>query len=211
MDAAGRHFVDHLRLAGRQAQHVPVLEVTACGTCSERARRAWALMWRSSPCTGTAILRPGPAVHLRQLVARGMAGDVDEMILGRQHFHAQRRPACCAARRSRSSLPGMMREEKITVSPWPRLTLRCSPSAMRASAARGLALAAGAEIEHAMRRQIGGLFLVEHGGKIREIARGARRLDHLLHGAADQRDLRPCSARGLGDGIQPRDIGGEAR
>jgi hypothetical protein len=35
------------------------------------------------------------------------------------------------------SLPGMMREEKMTLSPGPRLTVGWSPVAMRESAARG--------------------------------------------------------------------------
>ena len=68
-------------------------------------------------------LRPGPAIHLRQFVARRMAGDMDEMILARSALRRRAPPACSAARRSASSLPGMMREEKITASPLPRWTL----------------------------------------------------------------------------------------
>lgn len=34
-------------------------------------------------------LRTGPAIHLRQLVAAGMARDVDKVILRRQKFHAE--------------------------------------------------------------------------------------------------------------------------
>ena len=35
--------------------------------------------------------RPHPAVHLRELVARRMAGDMHEMIALGEHFHTQRR------------------------------------------------------------------------------------------------------------------------
>src|SRR3954466_1093646 len=36
-------------------------------------------------------LRPNPAVHLSQFVARRVTGDMHEVILHREHLHAQRR------------------------------------------------------------------------------------------------------------------------
>ena len=50
----------------------------------------WAARWRASPCIGTAIFGLDPAIHLLELVAAGMAGDVDEMILLGDHLDAPR-------------------------------------------------------------------------------------------------------------------------
>jgi hypothetical protein len=44
-----------------------------------------------------------------------------------------------------------------------------------------------------------------------EITCFARHLHHPLHGAADHDDLAPGRLGGIGDGAQPRDIGGEGR
>ena len=74
-----------------------------------------------------------------------------------------------------------------------------------------LALAAGAQIEHLARRQVGGFGLVQHRGKILEIAGVARRRHHLVHRAAHQRDLAAMRPGGVGDGVEPRHIGGKGR
>src|SRR5262245_5725733 len=72
-----------------------------------------------------------------------------------------------------------------------------------------LALAAGAECEHLVRRQVA---VNLDGTKILdavEIAGLARDLGDALHGAADQADLASTGGRGLRDRSQARHIGGE--
>ena len=83
-------------------------------------------------------LRPDPLVHLRQLVARRMAGDVDLRVgLVGDDLDAEVQQAVLQSCRSARSLPGMTREEKITTSPFSSAICGCSSVAMRASAARG--------------------------------------------------------------------------
>ena len=82
-------------------------------------------------------LRPHPLIHARP--ARRAPDGRRRGRNGRARSPPRRRaaPARSAARRSRCSLPGMMREEKITASPGSSSTCGCSSRAMRASAARG--------------------------------------------------------------------------
>ena len=78
---------------------------------------------------------------------------------------------------------------KITVSPGSSRTRGCWPAAIRVSALRGLALAAGAEIEHLVARQQLGLALVADRRHVLQVADLARRLDHPAHRAADHEQL----------------------
>jgi len=73
------------------------------------------------------------------------------------------------------------------------------------------ALATGAEIQHASRRQLSGFGFIKRWRKIREIARLFRGGDHLVHRPSDKRDLTPMLARGLSHGVETRDVGGKRR
>ena len=87
------------------------------------------------------------------------------------------------------SLPGMTRDEKITVSPRSSTICACSSAAMRAKRRARLALAAGAEQQHLVARQIGRLLLGEEGRNVLEIAGLARGALDAPQRAADQRDV----------------------
>ena len=79
--------------------------------------------------------RPHPLVHCGQLVARRMAGDMDESRRCSVMTSTPRRIKSVLQPRDRASrCPGMMREEKITVSPaferrrWDGRRRRCAPA-----------------------------------------------------------------------------------
>ena len=98
--AADRHLVDHLGRAGRQAQHVAVLD-------QHRVRHAHLLRQALVRVQVARLamhrhrdLRLDPAVHLLELVAAGMAGDVDEMVALGDHLDALAGPAGCAGCRA---------------------------------------------------------------------------------------------------------------
>ena len=79
---------------------------------------------------------PYPADHVEELGAARMAGDVDQMGAVGDDLDALADQAIDYAATA-FSLPGMVREEKITRSPLASVTSGCSSSAMRDSAARG--------------------------------------------------------------------------
>ena len=87
--AAGRYFIDDLGAAGRQPQHLPILyhhglwHLQRFGEPRVLGQVAQLAMHRHGN------LRPHPTVHFRQFVARGMAGDVHEVVFHREHLHAQ--------------------------------------------------------------------------------------------------------------------------
>ena len=72
-----------------------------------------------------------------------------------------------------------------------------------------LALAAGAQRQHLVRRQMAVDIRAAETLHAVEIAGFARHLHHALHGAADHHDLAAGGLRGIGDGAQPRHVGGE--
>ena len=83
------------------------------------------------------------------------------------------------------SLPGMVRAEKITVSPRDSVTSGCWSSAMRAKRRARLALAAGAQRHDLVGRQIAvGIHRPERLDAF-EIAKFARNRDDALHRAPD--------------------------
>ena len=113
-------------------------------------------------------------------------------------------------RRLAFSLPGMVREEKITRSPGSRSTLGCSPAAMRAMAARvspWLPVQSATTLRGCDALELGLLRGSEVGV---EIARLLRRLDDAVHGAADDDELAARGAGGIGDRAHARDVGGES-
>ena len=74
-----------------------------------------------------------------------------------------------------------------------------------------LALAAGAQRQHLVRRQITVAFDAAEILHVLEITGLARDLDHALHGAADNDHFAVGGAGGVGDCAQPPDMGGESR
>ena len=133
-------------------------------------------------------LRLHPVEQVGELVAARMAGDVDQMgAVGDDLDALVDQPVDRRGRRF--SLPGMVREEKITRSP----RRECDVGMLVGGDARQrrarLALAAGAERHHLVGRQIAvGVDRAERRDAV-EIAGLARDLDDPLHGAADHHDL----------------------
>ena len=92
------------------------------------------------------------------------------------------------------SLPGMVREEKITRSPLPRVTSGCSSWAMRDERRARLALAAGAQRHHLVGRQVAvGIGAAKLLDAV-EIAGLAGDLGDAVHGAADHHHLAAAGA-----------------
>ncbi len=73
-----------------------------------------------------------------------------------------------------------------------------------------LALAAGADQQGLVARQVAGLVLGQKARDVREIAIVAGRLLDPIERTPDQRDIAVMGARHLGDRLKPRDIRGEA-
>ncbi len=74
-----------------------------------------------------------------------------------------------------------------------------------------LALAARAEDDDLLGRDVGEVLLVVVAEVRRQIARLLRHLDHAVHGTARHDDLAPRGAGGFGHGLDARDVGGEDR
>ena len=93
------------------------------------------------------------------------------------------------------SLPGMVREEKITRSPLPSEISGCSSSAMRASAARGSPWLPVHRQHDLAALQIAELVLVEMLEAFRQVAGLDRNLDHAVQRAPGD-DERPAGRPG---------------
>ena len=165
MDAARRALRRSVRRGPAPAATIGHWPAPApAGTCSDLARRACSVMWRSSPCTGMAMRGPGPAIHLFQLVAAGMAGDMDEMILLGQHLHAQRRQLVLQLE-DRQFVAGNDaggKNHRIALAQMHKGMVVVGDAGQRRAR---LALAAGAQIENLVGGQIGGFGGVDGGGK----------------------------------------------
>ena len=109
------------------------------------------------------------------------------------------------------SLPGMAREEKITRSPRVERDLGMLVLGDARQGRARLALAAGAQGQDLVGRQVAvalGAAKILHAV---EIAGLARHLGHPLHGAADQDDLAVGGASGVGHGADAADVGRKCR
>ena len=107
------------------------------------------------------------------------------------------------------SLPGMVRDEKITRSPRDSAISGCSSAAMRASAARGSPWLPVQSATTLSRRQIA---IDVHAAELLhpfEIAGLARDLITRSMARPTTTTSRPAAARGVGDGADARDVGGE--
>ena len=80
VDAAERHLVDDLGGARRQPQHVAVAHLRHLGDAGRRHQRALRHQMRRLAMHRNADLRPRPFIHLAQLVAARMAGDMHQRI-----------------------------------------------------------------------------------------------------------------------------------
>ena len=107
------------------------------------------------------------------------------------------------------SLPGMVREEKITRSPRRERDLGMLVLGDARERRARLALAAGAERHDLVGRQIAvGIHRPEILHAV-EIAGLARDLHDALHGAADHHDLASAAARRVRDRAHARDVRGK--
>ena len=91
IEAAGRNLVDDLGTSRRKSQHVPVLYNHGLRHLQRKRQPRMGSHVAQLAMHGHRNLRPDPAIHLRQLVARGMPRHMDEMILFRQHLDAEAR------------------------------------------------------------------------------------------------------------------------
>ena len=157
---AGMDMVDDLGRPRRQphqgavGRHAPS---PAPGRC--RASAACSTMWRTSPCTGRAILG---RTHWYMRTSSSRAGwpETWMWLVGPSVITSTPRAIRAFCRRPTGrSLPGITREEKIAVSPASSTRSRCSPVAMLGHRGARLALAAGADEQHLLARQVAGLLL----------------------------------------------------
>ena len=110
------------------------------------------------------------------------------------------------------SLPGMVREEKTTMSPGASVGDRMLVLGDARQRGARLALAAGRERRESCRAADGRSGSWPSKGRHAvEIAAFARDRDDPLHRAADHHDLPAVGEARLGRGAQTRDIGGEGR
>ena len=137
MNAARRHLVDDLGLAGRQAQHLAVLDHDGLGHLQRFGEPRMFGHVAQFAMHRHRNLRPHPAIHLGEFVPVRMTGDMDEMILLRQHFHADGRKLVVQFEDAQLVARNDARGKDHAVAGSVSFTLGWLPWAMRASAARG--------------------------------------------------------------------------
>ncbi len=108
--------------------------------------------------------RPHPAIHLGQLFARRVAGDMDEMILLGQHFHPQRRSRLCSSKIGDfvAGNDAGGEDHRIALAEMDMGMIALGDAGQRRAR---LALAAGAEIEHRARGRCAASASSSVGGK----------------------------------------------
>ena len=109
-----------------------------------------------------------------------------------------------------TSLPGMIRDEKMTVSPSLELQLVCA-AGDTAERRAGLALTARRDDQHFLLRQPHRLVEADRRREVLQIARRLRDAEDAVERAAGDADLAPGLARDAADRLQPRGIGREGR
>ena len=109
-----------------------------------------------------------------------------------------------------TSLPGMIRDEKITVSPSVSLS-SWLPDGDPAERRARLALAAGGDDQHILARQAHRLVERDRRGEIAQIAGRLGDAQDPVERAAGDAHPPPGLDRDLADGLQPRGVGREGR
>ena len=132
---ADRHLVDDGR-ARDEPHDVAILDDQRVGTWHSSASSAWAIRWRASPCTGIATF--GRTIwYMRTSSSRAGWPETWTKWSASVTISTPSRDSALCSRPIDFSLPGMMRDEKITTSPGLSSTFGWSSRAMRANAARG--------------------------------------------------------------------------
>ena len=133
---SGRHLVEDLRRAWRQAHQVAVAHLERLRHLEPARQRQVLVQVARLAVHRDRDLRLDPAVHLLDLVAAGMAGDVHEVIVLGDHLDAARDQAVVqiveGALVARDDL-GREDHHVLRVEP----DDGCCPAAIRARAARG--------------------------------------------------------------------------
>ena len=145
--AADRRLVDDRAGSGARLHHVAVATDDSRHARRTRELRVLLQMPRLA-VHGDGDLRPHPAVHLLQLLAARMAGDVHQRIAIGDDLAAEIEPAGSGCAPTARSLPGMVREEKMTRSPFVELDLGMLVLGDARERGARLALAAGAQQHH---------------------------------------------------------------
>ncbi len=175
-----------------------------------RARSsAWAARCMASPWTGTAISGLIQRVHLPQLVAARMTGDMHEAVAVGDDADAAGDQAVDDAVDRRSRCRGWRARRRRRCRRGRGSTFRCSSVGDPGKRRARLALAAGEERHDLVARQVLVGLLVEERRQAVEHAELAGDIDDAAHGAADDDDLAAGGRGGERDRAEPADIGGE--
>ena len=123
-------------LAGARRTISPLMGVSTCATPASRAMRACSFRCRISPCIGSAICGFTQPYILRNSSRRGCPVTCTSASAS-VTMSTPMRARLFWMRLIDFSLPGMVRDEKMTMSPVVSASSGCSPSEMRFKAARG--------------------------------------------------------------------------
>ena len=105
----------------------------------------------------------------------------------------------------------MVRDEKIARSPLSREMSGCSSIGDARHRGARLALAARAQHDGLVGRQVGEPLLIEIGEAFRQVAGVDRDLDDAMQRAPRDHERAPGGVRGIGNRLDARDVGGKRR
>ena len=173
------------------------------------ASATWARRWRSSPCTGTAMAGFTQRYISASSSRAGWPETCTKWSFSVTISTPRRIRALCSSPMA-CSLPGMMREEKMHGIARLEADIGMLVAGDAGQGRARLALAAGADHQHPLPRQMADILLRDEIRQVLEISRFLRRLHHAPQRAAHQADMPAMGEAGLGHALDARDIGGEA-
>ena len=139
---------------GARRTRSPLRQTRTCGTPARRASSACSARCSASPCAGMRIFGRTQPIMSRNSSRRGMAGDVNEMGAVGDDLDALRHQAIDHPRQRPSRCRGSARDEKITRSPLRERDFRMLVLGDARQRGARLALAAGAERQNLVGRQV---------------------------------------------------------
>ncbi len=206
--AAGLHLAHDLGPAGAQAQHVAVGDDRRVRHLAGLRQFGVAVEVAGLAMHGDGDRRAHPLIHLDQLVARRMAGDVDEMVAFGDHLDAHHGELVLQAA-DRDLVAGddaRGKDHHVVLGQFDiGMVVAGDP---RQRGAR-LALAPGADDQDLVAGQRHRLFLGHERRDVGEIAGRPRRFGDPPQRTAGQHHAAAMGGGDLGDGLHPRDVAGE--
>ncbi|MGY3514264.1 hypothetical protein ACVIQY_007239 [Bradyrhizobium sp. USDA 3051] len=210
VETARRHLPNDAGIAGAELDEIAVAADQHARHAGGTRELGVLVQVQGLAMDGDQELRPGPGDHVAQFVAAGMTGDMDQLVAVGDDLHALQDQAIDDGPDRLLVAGNGARGEDDAVATVERDLGMVVIGDARQRGTR-LALAAGAERQHLVLRQM----TVDLGGAETlhavEIAGLARDLHHAFHGAADHDDLTVGGLRSDGDGLEARDIGGKGR